>query len=342
MKKLLLGLVAGSLLATQLLAADAGMLRPDHPDDYVVQRGDTLWDISGRFLNEPWKWPEIWQANPQVANPHLIYPGDRLTLVYIDGEPRIVLNRAGGGIVKLSPEIRSKALEDAIPAIPLEDINAFLSRSRIVGSGELEAAPYVIAGASGHVITGAGDQLHARGSFASGEKNFGVFRSGQVFVDPDTGEILGKEAIEIGGGRLIAEEHGLGTLSVERSTKEIRIQDRLLPVMEQKITATFYPSAPQRDVSGVILAVEGGVANVGRLDVVVLNRGAREGLEEGNVLAIKKAGEVVRDPVTRELVRLPATPAGVLMVFRVFEKLSYGLVLNAQHPIRVLDTITNP
>ena len=131
MKKLLLGLVAGSLLATQLLAADAGMLRPDHPDDYVVQRGDTLWDISGRFLNEPWKWPEIWQANPQVANPHLIYPGDRLTLVYIDGEPRIVLNRAGGGIVKLSPEIRSKALEDAIPAIPLEDINAFLSRSRI-------------------------------------------------------------------------------------------------------------------------------------------------------------------------------------------------------------------
>ena len=214
----------------------------------------------------------------------------------------------------------------AIPAIPLEDINAFLSRSRIVGSGELEAAPYVIAGASGHVITGAGDQLHARGSFASGEKNFGVFRSGQVFVDPDTGEILGKEAIEIGGGRLIAEDNGLGTLSIERSNKEIRTQDRLLPVMEQKITATFYPSAPQGDVSGVILAVEGGVANVGRLDVVVLNRGAREGLEEGNVLAIKKAGEVVRDPVTKELVRLPATPAGVLMVFRVFEKMSYGLM----------------
>ena len=142
--------------------------------------------------------------------------------------------------------------------------------------------------------------------------------------------------------RLIAEEDGLGTLSVERSNEEIRIQDRLLPVMEQKITATFYPSAPQVDVSGVILAVEGGVANVGRLDVVVLNRGAREGLAEGNVLAIKKAGEVVSDPVTKELVKLPATPAGVLMVFRVFEKMSYGLVLNAQHPIKVMDTITNP
>ena len=342
MKKFLLGLVAGSLLATQLLAADAGMLRTDHPDEYVVQRGDTLWDISGRFLKEPWKWPEIWQVNPQIANPHLIYPGDRLTLVYIDGQPRIVLNRAGGGVVKLSPEVRSTALDDAIPAIPLEDINAFLSRSRIVGSGELEAAPYVIAGANGHVVTGAGDQVHARGSFPPGEKNFGVFRAGQVFVDPETGEILGKEATEIGGGRLIAQEDGLGTLSVERSNEEIRIEDRLLPVMEQKITATFYPSAPEGEVSGVILAVEGGVTNVGRLDVVALNRGAREGLKEGNVLAIEKAGEVVRDPVTLELVKLPAAPAGVLMVFRVFEKMSYGLVLNAQHPIKVLDTITNP
>ena len=334
MKKLLLGLVAGSLLATQLLAADAGMLRADHPDDYVVQRGDTLWDISGRFLNEPWKWPEIWQVNPQIANPHLIYPGDRLTLVYIDGQPRIVLNRAGGGVVKLSPEVRSTALDDAIPAIPLEDINAFLSRSRIVGSAELEEAPYVIAGANGHVVTGAGDQLHARGSFPPGEKNFGV--------DPGTGEILGKEALEIGGGRLIAQEDGLGTLSVERSNEEIRIKDRLLPVMEQKITATFYPGAPEGEISGVILAIEGGVSNVGRLDVVALNRGAREGLKEGNVLAIKKAGEVVRDPVTLELVKLPASPAGILMVFRVFEKMSYGLVLNAQHPIKVMDTVTNP
>lgn len=342
MKKLLLGLVAGSLLATQLLAADAGLLRTDHPDEYVVQRGDTLWDISGRFLNEPWKWPEIWQANPQIANPHLIYPGDRLTLVYIDGQPRIVLNRASGGVVKLSPEVRSSARDDAIPAIPLEDINAFLTRSRIVGSGELEAAPYVIAGANGHVVTGAGDQLHARGSFPAGERNFGVFRSGQIFVDPATGEILGKEAIEIGGGRLIAQEDGLGTLSVERSNEEIRIEDRLLPVVEQKITATFYPSAPEGAVDGVILAIEGGVSNVGRLDVVALNRGAREGLKEGNVLAIKKAGEVVRDPVTKDLVRLPAAPAGVLMVFRVFDKMSYGLVLNAQQPIKVMDTVTNP
>jgi LysM domain len=342
MKKLFLGLVAGSLFASQLLAADAGMLRADHPDEYVVQRGDTLWDISGRFLNKPWQWPEIWHANPQIANPHLIYPGDRLTLVYVDGEPRIVLNRASGGVVTLSPQVRTSALDDAIPAIPLEEINAFLSRSRIVAGGELEAAPYVIAGGNGHVVTGAGDQLYARGNFPPDEKNFGVFRAGQVFADPQTGEILGLEAVEIGGGRLVAEEGGLGTLSIERSGKEIRIEDRLLPAVEQTITATFYPSAPETEVNGVILAVEGGVSNVGRLDVVILNRGAREGLKEGNVLAIKKVGELARDPVTKETVQLPATPAGELMVFRVFEKLSYGLVLNATNPIKVMDLVANP
>ena len=342
MKKLFLGLVAGSLFATQLLAADAGVLRADHPDEYTVQRGDTLWDIAGRFLSKPWQWPEIWQVNPQVANPHLIYPGDRLTLVYVDGQPRIVLNRGSGGTVRLTPEIRTSALDEAIPAIPLEEIYAFLSRSRIVAGGDLEAVPYVIAGANGHVVTGAGDQLYARGNFPEGETNYGVYRAGQVFADPQTGEILGMEAVEIGGGHLIAEESGLGTLSIERSNKEIRVEDRLLPVLEQKITATFYPSAPQNEVNGVILSVEGGVANVGRLDVVVLNRGAREGLQEGNVLAIKKAGELARDPVTKEAVKLPPTPAGELMVFRVFEKLSYGLVLNATHPIKVMDLVSNP
>jgi len=342
MKRLLLGLVAGGLLAARLLAADAGLLRPDHPDEYVVQRGDTLWDISGRFLSKPWLWPEIWQANPQIANPHLIFPGDRLTLVYVDGKPRIVLNRGTGGIVKLSPEVRSTPLDNAIPAIPLEEINPFLSRSRIVGGGELEAAPYVLSGARGGVVNGAGDDVVARGNFPADETNFGIYRAGDVFVDPVTGEVLGKEATEIGAGRLISRVSDVGTLAVDRSNQDIRAEDRLLPMVEQKITATFYPSAPDTEISGVILAVEGGVNNVGRLDVVILNRGAREGLKEGNVLAIKKTGELVRDPVTSESVRLPAVPAGVLMVFRTFEKLSFALVLNATQPIKVMDMVENP
>lgn len=343
MKKYLLGILGCAVLALQVMAADPVALRSDHPDEYVVKRGDTLWDISGRFLEKPWLWPEIWQVNPQIANPHLIYPGDRLSLIYVDGRPRLALNRGVGGVVKLSPEVRSSALDNAIPAIPLEEINAFLTRSRIVGSVELDAAPYVLAGAGGHVVTGAGDNLYARGgSFPPGERSFGIFRPGKVFVDPVTNEVLGKEAVEIGAVKMTDFESGMATLAVNKSNEEIRAGDRLLPMVEQKITATFFPSAPESEISGVILAVEGGVSQIGHLDVVAINRGAREGLKEGNVLEISKRGGMVSDPLTKEMVQLPATRAGLLMIFRTFEKMSYGLILHATQPLAVMDTVANP
>lgn len=341
MKKSIIGVLAGALLAVSAMAADVA-LRADHPEEYVVQKGDTLWDISGRFLEKPWMWPEIWQANPQVANPHLIYPGDRLSLVYVDGRPRLVANRGSGGVVKLSPEVRSSALGDAIPAIPLEEINAFLTRSRVVGIGELDSAPYVVVGGARHVITGAGDELHARGSFPAGEKNYGVFRPGEVFVDPESREELGQFAREIGGGRLSAIDGDIATMVVNRSREEIRASDRLLPVAEQKITATFFPSPPQGEVDGQILGVEDGVSQVGRLDIVVINRGTREGLVEGNVLAIDRRGELVRDPVTGESLQMPDSRGGLLMVFRTFEKLSFGIVLEATQALAVGDRIVNP
>jgi nucleoid-associated protein YgaU len=341
MKKAALGLLAGLLVAIAAFAADVA-LKAGHPEEYVVQRGDTLWDISGRFLEKPWLWPEIWHANPQIENPHLIYPGDRLSLVYVDGQARLMLNRGKGGVVKLSPQVRSSELDDAIPAIPLEEINAFMSRSRVVNPGELEAAPYVLAGALGHIVTAAGDQLHARGPLPEGERNFGIFRGGQTYVDPDTGEVLGIEARDIGSVRLLDVEDDVSTHSINRSREEIRVADRLLPVVEQKITATFFPSAPEKDISGVILAVEGGVTQVGRLDVVVLNRGVRDGLVEGNVLAIDKRGETTADPMTNELVKLPDTRAGMLMVFQSFEKLSLALVLEASQPLKVMDKVVSP
>lgn len=341
MKKSVLGLLASLLLAAQVFATEVA-LRPDHPQEYVVQKGDTLWDISGRFLEKPWLWPEIWHANPQIANPHLIYPGDRLSLVYVDGQPRLMLNRGAGGVVKLSPEVHSTALAQAIPAIPLEDINVFLSRSRIVAAGEMDSAPYVLAAARGHVISGAGDQLHARGTFPADTRDFGVFRAGEAFVDPETNEMLGLQALEIGSTRLVEMNDGVATLDVHRSNEEIRDGDRLLPAVEQKITATFFPSAPDTEVSGVILAVEGGVTQVGRLNVVALNRGTRDGLKDGNVLAISKLGETVKDPVTSEMVKLPDSRAGLLMVFRTFDRMSFGLVLNATQPLKVLDRVGNP
>lgn len=341
MKKTVLGVIAGALLAFGAFATDVS-LRADHPTEYVVQRGDTLWDIAGRFLEKPWQWPQIWQANPQIANPDLIYPGDRITLSYVDGEPRLMLDRGTGGTVKLSPEMRSSPLEQAVPAIPLEEVNAFLSRSRVVAPGELEAAPYVVIGAQRHVVTGAGDELHARGNFPEGESNYGVYRPGDVFVDPASGEVLGQLAREIGGGRLMAREGEIGTLLVNRSRSEIRSADRLLPITEQKINATFFPSAPQGEISGEILGVDDGVNQIGRLTVVILNRGVREGLAEGNVLAISKRGEVVRDPVTGEKLQMPDAYGGMLMVFKTFESMSFGLVLEASHSLAVGDRVTNP
>jgi LysM domain len=340
MKKLLIGVLAWGLVLLPVLAADPDMLREDHPDEYVVKQGDTLWDISGRFLQKPWLWPEIWHANQQIRNPHLIYPGDRLNLVYIDGQARLALTR--GGVVKLSPGIRSTAVENAIPAIPLEDINAFLSHSRFVEPGELEAAPYVIAGRGGRIVVGAGDTLHARGTFPANEHSFGVFRAGDIYTDPDTGERLGQAAIELGAAKLVDIKDDIGTLAVNASSEEIRGADRLLPAIEQKITATFFPSAPEANISGVILAVEGGVTQVGKLDIVVINRGLREGLKEGNVLAIHAAGATVHDPVTGKPVTLPDTEAGLLMVFRSYEKLSLGLVLSASEPLKVMDRVQNP
>ena len=341
MKKTLLGVIAGALFACVAMAEEVA-LRADHPDEYVVVKGDTLWDISGRFLEKPWLWPSIWKANPQISNPDLIYPGDRITLVYIDGEPYLMLNRGSGGTVKLSPEVRSTPLTEAIPSIPLEEINGFLSRSRVVEDGELDAAAYVVAGAARHVIAGAGDELHARGALPDGERNFGIFRDGGSIVDPETKEVLGRFAREIGAARLLDLEGEISTFTVNRSREEIRPGDRLLPVVEQKITATFFPSAPSAEVSGLILAVENGVNQIGAMDVVVINRGAREGLVDGNVLAINKRGEEVRDPVTGKTLQMPDSRAGLLMVFRTFEKLSFAIVLEANQPLVVLDKISNP
>jgi hypothetical protein len=341
MRKTLFGVLAGALFACSAMAGNTA-LRADHPDEYVVVKGDTLWDISGRFLEKPWLWPSIWKANPHISNPDLIYPGDRITLVFVDGEPYLMLNRGSGGTVKLSPEVRSSPLAEAIPAIPLEDINAFLSRSRVVGEGELDTAAYAVAGAARHVISGAGDELHARGALPDGEVNFGIFRDAGPIADPETKEVLGRFAREIGAARLLDTEGEISTFTVNRSREEIRAGDRLLPVVEQKITATFFPSAPKTEVSGVILAVENGVNQIGALDVVVINRGSREGLADGNVLAINKRGEEARDPVTGQTLQMPDSRAGLLMVFRTFEKLSFAIVLESNQPLAVLDKITNP
>lgn len=343
MIKALLRLAGACVLAASAHAADPLALNPSHPDTYVVKQGDTLWDISKMFLKSPWLWPEIWQVNPQIANPHLIFPGDQLSLVYEGGKPRIKVARgAASRTVKLGPEVRVEPINNAIPAISLDKIGPFLSRSRVLGSAQMANAAYVVAGGDRHVVTGAGDELYGRGHFSESDVLYGVYRQGRTFTDPDTKEVLGLEARDIGGLKFMKLQGDVARFQVNRSSEEIRIGDLLLPYEEDHLIATFYPAPPEHPVSGKIIEVEEGVAGVGAYDVVVLNRGHREGLKEGVVLAINKAGETVKDPRTGEIIKLPDEQSGLMMVFRAYDKVSYAIVLEASRPLSIKDTFNQP
>ncbi|MAA66019.1 MAG: peptidoglycan-binding protein [Alteromonadaceae bacterium] len=340
MRKLLYALTAIMLLGVPWAHAAGPEFRSDHPERYTVVKGDTLWDISSRFLNNPWYWPEIWHVNPQVSNPHLIYPGDQLALVYIDGKQRVTKVSGGNGVTKLSPSVRSTPIDTPVPAIPLDAISSFLTDTRIVDPAVLEAAPYVLEGEDARIVTGAGDRIYARGEAT--HDTMGVFRRSVTYIDPDTQEFLGLEAKAIGAGEVLDTNGDVLTLELKRSKEEVRIGDRLLPTEDRKITSQFSPSAPNSDIDGKMIAVDGGVTQIGQYNVVVINRGAREGIEAGNVLAVFKAGSQARDPYTKEVIQLPAERAGLLMVFQVYEKVSYGLVLKATRTLSVGDQVKNP
>jgi len=341
MRKTLLALL---LLAAGGVAQAAVQLKEGHPDRYTVVKGDTLWDISGKFLSKPWKWPEIWHVNPQIQNPNLIYPGDVLTLVYIDGQPRLMLNRGESrGTIKLSPRVRSTPIAEAIPTIPLEKINAFLLSNRIVDDeAAFTNAPYVVAGDAESVISGAGDRAYARGRSLTEENSYGIFRQAKIYSDPETGEVLGIDAMDVGGANVTAKEDEVATLQLTRTTQEVRPGDRLFPTEERAVTSTFMPGEPSTPVHGTIIDVPRGVTQIGKYDVVTIDKGSRDGLAEGNVLAIYKLGETVRDRVTGDMVKIPNERSGLLMIFRTYNRLSYGLVLTASRSLEVNDKVQNP
>jgi hypothetical protein len=324
-------------------------LKADHPDVYTVVKGDTLWDISGKFLERPWLWPEIWRINPQIDNPHLIYPGDKISLVYVAGQPQLVLERGEAGRTvrmspgtdKLEPEVRAEPLESAIPAIRLDAIQPFLVHNRIVNPSVLDDAPYVVQGDSERLVLGAGDRLYVRGTLPDSE-SFNVVRKGPLYVDPETKEVLGREATYIGLGQAVAQNNDIATMFMTDTREEVQIGDRVLPTEERALESTFFPSAPDTDIDGQIISVFGGVSQVGQFDVVVINRGEREGMKAGNVLAIYKKGALARDRVANETIRLPSERAGLLMVFRTFDKVSYALVMVTERPLAIFDEVKNP
>jgi len=351
MSKTIRGILIAGLMGLSV-SVSALTLKADAPQTYVVKKGDTLWDISTRYTNDPWQWPEIWYLNDQIANPHLIYPGDELSLIQVDGQTRLTVTRRGEasrtykmspGTVKMQPTARVEPIESAIPAIPQDAIQGFLRHNRVVDPVDLEKAPRVIAGADGRLIMGAGSKLYARGDFGDKlSRAYGVYRKGQLYIDPETEEVLGLEATEIGMGSVAGHEDNIVTLELERTKEQVNIGDALLPTDDRQLISNFYPKAPEGPLKGEILAVDGGVTNVGQFDVVVLNRGERDGLEPGSVLLIKKKGEIVYDRVAGEKVRLPSERAGTLMVFRTYEKMSYGLIMRALRPLSVGDMVESP
>jgi len=334
--------LALAILATSVYA-DQVALKDGHPDRHVVVKGDTLWDISEFFLESPWLWPEIWYVNPQIENPHLIYPGDIITLVYVDGKPQLRVQR-GKGTFKLSPKARAERLDKAIPTIPIDAIQQFLTQPLVVGKDELDKAPYVVSSADEHLIVGAGDRVYARGISADDGSRYNFFRPGDAYLDPDTGELLGYEAMYLGDGD--SERFGdPSTVKVVRTTREINIGDRLLPMSTEDVFAYFTPHAPEEELDGTIISVVDGVSQIGQYQIVVVNRGAREGVDVGTVFSIFQKGSVIPDQVTTERnvnVQLPDEKAGLLMIFRTFEKVSFALVMKASSALHVGDRIGSP
>ena len=350
-------------------------LAPNAPDSYTVKRGDTLWAISKLFLKSPWRWPELWGMNmTDIKNPHLIYPGQTLYLDKSNGRARLTSRRGGAEsieTVKLSPRTRSSNLPDAsIPTLQNNLIEPFLTEPIIVEEAALLAAPRFVSAQEGRVFISEGDRAYARSadglqlSTAGGNpRDFRVFRNATALKDPGTGEILGYEAQFVGRAKLIrgesvsavrgaeikagetsATEIIPATLDIVRSKEEMRTGDRLLPEPPLELL-TYTPRAPANAVEARIVSVYGSaVANVAQNQVVVINRGTKDGMERGHVLAIQTNGERLVDKTGTSFqnIKLPDERNGLLMVFRPFERVSYALVLTATQAVRVGDWLVNP
>jgi len=342
--------VSALLLAVVFVAsaqADTIALNPDHPDHYVVVKGDTLWDISARFLRDPCKWPDVWEVNPQIKNPHLIYPGDIITLTFRDGKPVLKMERAPvekPPVVKLTPQVHITTLKRPIPTIPVDAIEQFLLKAQLISPEEAEKAAYVVSMEEERLISGKGNKLYARDLKQQVGGRFEVVRIGKAYRNPgaDEDDVLGYEALHVADARVDAYGDP-STLTITKSSRETLIGDRLLPVLDEgAINVNFQPSAPEKTVEGKIIALFDALSQVGQYQVVVLNQGLNKGLHPGHVLAIYRSGATLRDTVKGGDITLPDTRSGLLMVFRVFDKVSYGLVMHATRDIRLYDMFRNP
>lgn len=342
--------------------ADDVTLKASAPDSYTVVKGDTLWGISARFLNDPWKWPEVWQLNKEeIRNPHLIYPGDRIRLVRGE-QPRLVLER-GIPTVKLSPQARAEPLataEPAIPSIPHQAIAPFLSRGGVIGADELAKAPRILGSSDERVIFGAHDTVYADPGNA---RDWQIVRQGKALKDPVTGETLGNESVHVGEARTL-QPGNPQLLRIVHTQQEVLERDRLLPLPPSG-DIQFAPHAPDKAIEAQVMSTLGGVEGAGPYTTVLLNKGHRDGLEVGHVLGLFKAGRSIADPRCQRADKLaflaggleaksdcvadkndtsalPERRIGLTFVYRVFDRVAYALVMSSEEPVYIRDVAKNP
>jgi len=347
--------------------AETVVYEPEHPQTYIVQEGDTLWDISSVFLRDPWYWPEIWFKNPQIENPHLIYPGDTLAIVYVGGEARVqVLTRGEDGtvqtqtqtqtqtptqtasglkVVKVNPRVRSKPIDATIPSIPIESIRHMLQRPIIVDEDTLDQSAYVLSSLDNHLINSINDKLYVRKlDTTSGSGRYHIYRPNRALFDPITNELLGYEALYVGESKLLLRGDP-ASVRVTNSEREILRNDRVMPMDNTNFERDFFPKPPSSEVSGKIVALLDAISKSGAFQTIAINLGNRDGVESGNVLNIFRNGSVIADKTETDpnfTVRLPDEKIGVAMVIRSFEKMSYALIMEADMPISVDDNVESP
>ncbi|MFQ5993497.1 MAG: LysM peptidoglycan-binding domain-containing protein [Acidiferrobacterales bacterium] len=360
-------------------SGDIVQLKPDHPTRYTVVKGDTLWDIASRFLRSPWHWPKIWTINDQIANPHLIYPGDVIVLRFVEGRPELtVVERPAvpapvpaplpegelapppavrpgpivqefegvegaprGRVVKLSPRVVEKPLAKPVPTISPDMILPWLTKPLVVDRELLKKSGYVTIGLDDRIALGDGSEFYARGLPKTKAEFYQLYRKGQEIKDPGTKKRLGWEAIYLGDAMLL-EPGDPSKFIVTRVRQEILPRDELFIAPAKVPLPYFFPHAPEFEVRGRILTALNSVNELGPMTVVSVNVGRGDGIEEGHVLRVMRRAGRRRDPVTRKWYELPDEPSGLMMVFRTFEKMSYGLVINANRPIHILDDVITP
>ncbi|MEJ2630218.1 MAG: LysM peptidoglycan-binding domain-containing protein [Acidihalobacter sp.] len=325
-------------------------VRPTAPTRYVVQKGDTLWDLSKRFLYNPWSWPEIWYANPQIKNPHWIYPGDVLTLYYVNGQPRVSVTGGprvtGISTIVLKPGVQYEKLPSAEHPIPIQTIRPFLIHPRVVPVEQMLKAPHVVGSSEDRILFGNGDQVYVRGLPAKPKSSvYSLYRPGAVLRSPKTGRIIAHEVTYLGDIRII-HDGPVATGVLEKVTRAVHPGDRLLPYAKKDLNYTFMPQAPKVKLDGQIISLFNAISMVAQYQVVVLDIGTQQGVRKGDVVALEQHGRLIQDdnasPGESRSVRLPNSRSGVAMVFRAFDHISYALVMSSIRPIEIGDVATNP